>query len=128
MTTLFPISQIVIADFGDAALRAAAMNRTVFTNHVVVSDLDFRFSFQRERKILRRRADNRSISDEIAGADRDISLNHNVRLHDCPITDGRLRTDHRERSDLDIGSNLRVGIDKGCRMNLQSTPASLKLK
>ena len=70
--------EIFVADLGDTALRAAAMDRAVFTNHVVVSDLDFRVSFQRERKILRRRADNRSMSDEVVGADRDISLNDNV--------------------------------------------------
>jgi hypothetical protein len=39
-----------------------------------------------------------------------------------------LRPDYREWTDLDIGSDLRIGIDKCRRMNLQSTPASLKLK
>jgi hypothetical protein len=39
-----------------------------------------------------------------------------------------LRPDHRGWTDLDIGSDLRIGIDNCRRINLQSTPASLKLK
>jgi hypothetical protein len=120
--------EVVISDFRDATVGAATMNRTVFTNHVVVSDLDLRFSVRRERKILRRGANDRAVPNEIAGADRDISLNDNVRLHDCVIADDCSRPDYREWTDLDIGSDLGVGIDKCRRMNLQSTPASLKLK
>jgi len=104
------------------------MDRTVFADHVVISDLDLRFSFRRERKILRRRANNRALSDEITSANHDISLNDNVRVHDGLITNHRLRPDYRERTDLNIGAELRARIDNRRRMNLQSTPASLKLK
>ena len=104
------------------------MDRTVFADHVVVSDLDLRFSFRRERKILRWRANNRALSDEIASANHDISFNDNVRTQDSAPTDDRLRPDYREWTDLDVGSDLGIGIDKCGRMNLQSTPASLKLK
>jgi hypothetical protein len=120
--------KIVVADFGGAALRTASMNRAVFANDIVVSDLDLRFSFRRERKVLRRRANNGAMSNKIARADRDISLYDNVRLHDCVATDNGLWPDYREWTDLDIGSDLSTGIDKCRRMNLQSTPASLKLK
>ena len=68
------------------------------------------------------------MSNEISRADRHIAFNDNVRLHNRVITDYRLRPDRGERTDLDIGTNLRAGIDKSCRMNFQSTPASLKLK
>src|SRR5258707_10416629 len=61
--------EVLIADFGGAPLRAAAMDGTVFTNHVVVSDLDLRFSVRRERKILRRGANNAALSEEISKAD-----------------------------------------------------------
>jgi hypothetical protein len=39
-----------------------------------------------------------------------------------------VRTDNRVGPDLHIGSDLRPRIYNGRRMNLQSTPASLKLK
>jgi hypothetical protein len=68
------------------------------------------------------------MSDKIARSDRDISLHNNVRLHDCPITDHRLRPDHREWADLDIGADSRALIDNRRRMNFHRTPASLKLK
>src|SRR6266516_5512853 len=111
--------EIVISDFGDATLWAAAMNRAVFANHVVVSDLDFRFSFRRERKILRRRANNRAMPDEVVSPDRDISLDDNVRLHDCLLTNHRLWSNHRKRADLYVGANSRARFDKSRRMNFR---------
>jgi hypothetical protein len=120
--------KIFVADIGGATLRTTPVNSAVFANDIVVSDLNLRFSFRRERKVLRRRANNGAMSNKIARADRDISLYDNVRLYDCVVTDNGLRPDYREWTDLDIGSDLRIGIDKCRRMNLQSTPASLKLK
>ena len=112
--------EIVISEFCDATVGAATMNRTIFANDVVVSDFDLRSSFWRERKILRRHANNRAISDKIARSDRDISLDDNVRLHDRLITYHRVRADHRERTDLDVGAELRIGSDKCRRMNFSA--------
>src|SRR6266487_3774842 len=104
------------------------MNRTVFTNNVVIADLDLGFSFRRKRKILRRRANNRAVSDKIVGAHRYIAFNDHVRLHDRFIADYHMWPDHRKRTDLDVGGDSRPGIDNSRRVTLQRTPASLKLK
>src|SRR5947208_17166079 len=103
------------------------MDRTVFANHVAVSDLDLRFSFRRERKPLRWRANNRALSDEIASANDDISFNDNVRVHGRLITNHRSRPHYREWTDPDVGSDLGMRIDKWARMNLQATAACLKI-
>src|SRR6266496_1889527 len=103
------------------------MNRAIFANDIVVPDLDLGFSFRRKRKILRRSSNNYAMSNKIARADRDISFNDSMRLHDRLVTDHRFWPNHRERTDLDIGADLSIGIDKCGWMNLQSTPASLKL-
>src|SRR5947199_7630637 len=76
------------------------MNRTVFTNNVVIADLDLGFSFRRKRKILRRRANNRAVSDKIVGAHRYIAFNDHVRLHDRFIADYHLSPAHQQRTAL----------------------------
>src|SRR6202035_5222074 len=40
--------KIVIADFGDASLSAAAMNRAMLANHIFVTNRDIRFAFGRK--------------------------------------------------------------------------------
>ena len=137
--------EIFIPDLGDCALRAAAVDRAVFADNVVVSNLHSRVSFRRERNVLRRRANHRAVSDKIAAADYDLSFNYDVRPHNCPLADHCMWSNHRKRTDLDINANARVQIDNRRRMNLRvahlvrisifefrisgySTPASLKLK
>lgn len=73
-------------------------------------------------------ADDRARSNEIAGPDRDISFQNDMRLNDIVVAQNNFRTDDRVRSNFDIAAELRGRIDDGCRMDLQSTPASLKLK
>src|SRR5438105_7962181 len=104
------------------------MNRAVFANHVLVSDVDLRFSFGRKRKVLRRRADDCAVSDEIAGAYYDLSFKNRVRLNNRSISDSYLRANHCEGTDFHVLGDLRVWIDNCRRMDFHSTPASLKLK
>ena len=54
------------------------MNRTVFANDVVTANLDFRFSFRRKRDVLRQRANDRAVANEISGADCDFAFDHDV--------------------------------------------------
>ena len=77
---------------------------------------------------LRRRADNCAVSDEIACADCDFLFDDGVRLNNRSISDSYLGANHRKRTNLDVGADLRSWIDNCRRMNFQSTPASLKLK
>jgi hypothetical protein len=57
--------KVLITNFCGAGLGGAAMNGAVFTDDVVVADLDLRFSLGRKRYILRRRTDDRAVSDKI---------------------------------------------------------------
>jgi hypothetical protein len=70
--------KIFVADYGRAPVRAPAMDGAVFANDVLIANFDPRFSFRRERKILRRRANNGAVSDEITSADDDFSFNHDM--------------------------------------------------
>ncbi len=70
--------KIFVADSGDTALRAAAMDRAVFADDVVVADFYHRFSFRRKGKILRWRANDRAVSDEVSAADRYLSFDHHM--------------------------------------------------
>jgi hypothetical protein len=120
--------KIFVADFCRASVRAPAMNRAVFANDILIANLNPRFSFRRERNVLRRRANNGAVSDEITGPDSDFSLNHDMCLHDRIVADHHFWSDRRKWTDFDIGADSRVRIENRRGMNLQSTPASLKLK
>ena len=54
------------------------MDGAVFANDILIANLDPRFSFRRERNVLRRRANNGTVSDEITSADDDFSFNHDM--------------------------------------------------
>ena len=120
--------KVFVADLGRTSFGAAAMDGAMLPNHIVVPDLDLCFSFRRKRQILRCRADNGAMSDKVTGPDRNAAFDHDVRLNDRIFAEHCLRTNYRVRSDLDIVSNLRTGIDDCGRMDFQRTPASLKLK
>jgi hypothetical protein len=70
--------KIFVADFGRAAVRTPAMDSAVFANDILIANLDPRFSFRRERNVLRRRANNCAVSDEITAANGDFSFNHDM--------------------------------------------------
>jgi len=120
--------KIIVANSSKAAIGTPTMDRAILANDIVVADHDLRFPVRRKGKILGRRANNRAVSDKIACADRHIAFNDHVRLRDRFITDYHLWPDCRKRPDLDIGADSCAGIHKSRRVNLQSTPASLKLK
>src|SRR6266576_2424290 len=61
--------KILVANFRGAAVGAAAMNRAVLADNIVVADFDLRLSFQRKRNILRWHSDDRAVSDEISTGD-----------------------------------------------------------
>src|ERR1041385_3548983 len=54
------------------------------------------------------------MSDEVGGADGNVSFDDDARLNDRSLSDSYLRSDHRERTDLDIGADLCAWIDN-CR-------------
>src|SRR5262249_8434516 len=120
--------EIFVADFCDAAISAAAMNRGMLTNHVLVTDFDARFSVWRIRQVLRRRPDNRSVVDRVVRADCDVSFDHNMRRDYRSGTDHNVRANHSIGANYNIRSDVRAWIDDCSRMNFHSTPASLKLK
>src|SRR6516162_4382389 len=109
--------KIFAADFGCAALGAAAMNRAILADDVVVSDLHSRFPFGRERNILRRRADDCAVSNEISAPDCDLAFNYHMRLRHVFFTEHHLWPDDRERSDLHTHTDLGSLMDKSRSMN-----------
>ena len=120
--------KIFVANFCDAAFGAATVNRAKLADNIFVADLDPGLSFRRKGKVLRRRADHRSVTDQVIDSDRNIAFDDDVRLNCRSFTDDYLAADHGVRSDLDISSEFRRRVDDGRWMNFQSTPASLKLK
>ena len=75
-----------------AAVGAAAMDRAVLADNIVVPDFDLRLSFRRKRNILRWHTDDRAVSNEISAADRDLAFDHHVRLHDRVVADCHIRS------------------------------------
>ena len=72
--------KVLVADCCGAAVGAAAVDRAVLADDIVVPDFDFRFSFRRKRNILRWYANDRAVSDEISAADRDVAFDHHVTI------------------------------------------------
>src|SRR5438270_1704700 len=97
-------------------------NRIAVPNHHTAARLAF------ETQILRRRADDRPVADQVLAPDLHRAFDDGVCLHDGVIADHSFRSDDGMRPDLDVCAELRARIDNCVRVNLQSTPASLKLK
>src|SRR5205807_10566162 len=57
--------KIFVADFGDAALGAAAVDSAMLANHIVVSNRNGGLAFRRKGKVLRRAADNCTVPDQV---------------------------------------------------------------
>ena len=74
--------KILVSDCCGAVLGAAAVDRAVLADNIVVADFDFRLSFWRKRNILRWDTDNGAVSDEISATNRNLPFDHHVRLHD----------------------------------------------
>src|SRR3981081_1203177 len=79
--------EIIVADFGRASLRAAAMNCAVFADDVFITDIDLGFSFGRISKVLRRSPNDRAVTDKILFADRDVAFDNDVRLNSRYVAD-----------------------------------------
>jgi hypothetical protein len=74
--------KILVANFRGAAIGAAAMDRAVLSDNIVVPDFDFRFSFCGKTKHPAVAHQHRAVSDEISATDGDLAFDHHVRLHD----------------------------------------------
>ena len=70
--------KIFVADFRRASFGAAAMNRAILANDIVVSNGDIRFAFGRKGKVLRRGADNGAVPDKVTRSDCHLRLDHRV--------------------------------------------------
>jgi len=109
--------EILVADFRRAAIGTAAMNRAVLADDVVVSDVDPRLSLRRERNILRRRANDCAVPDEIAVP---ITTSPSITTCDCTVVFSPITACgpiDRKRADPHIGSDLRIRIDNRSGMN-----------
>src|SRR5262245_30398815 len=130
--------EILVTKFRRTSVGAAAVDRAVLADDIVVSDFDFRLSFRRKRNVLRRHTDDPAVSDGVSAADYNVAFDHDVRLHYRFFADRHMRPNDREWADLHIGGEFRIRIDDCRRVNFRvrhvldfsryNTPASLKLK
>ena len=81
-----------------------------------------------ETQVLRQTADDRAVTNLVLRAEADVPFDHGVRLHDRARPDLRLAADAGVGPDFHVFAQLRAGLDNCGRMNLHSTPISLKLK
>lgn len=120
--------EIVVADDGCAPRNCAAMDRAIFAENVPFADSDAATHDWIEIQVLRRRSDDGAVPDQVLRSDLHFAFEHNVRLQRAAGGDCHSRADDRVGADGNILRDSRRRIDDRCRMNLQSTPASLKLK
>jgi hypothetical protein len=91
----------------------------VLADDVVPPNFNLGVSFWRKRNILRRRADDRAVADEISVSSYDLAFDHHVRLHDGLITNCYVRPNDRKRTDLHIVADSCIRIDDSSGMNLR---------
>ena len=120
--------KIAVAKNSGVSFLRPAMNGAMLANDVGVADLDAAFCLRLKSEILGHAANNRTVTDQVAGAHPDRSLDHHVRLNYALLPDYRVGSDNRKWTDLDLRTKLGVLVYDGGGMNLHSTPASLKLK
>lgn len=104
------------------------MNGAQFPDEISVADGHTARDHRLKSEILGRTTNQCAMPDEIFCAHSDIAFNDCVRLHDRSFADDHLRTDDRIGADLHVCAKLRARINDCRGMDLQSTPASLKLK
>src|SRR4051794_23915293 len=120
--------ETVVANDGRAPFRCPAMDRAMLANHVAISDLNATARAGLEAKILRRSADHRAMANEITGAQTHRAFQDHVRLDNRSIADDNLTANDSVSSYFNLAPDLDRAVDQRRGVNLQSTPASLKLK
>jgi hypothetical protein len=120
--------ETVVAYDGVAPFRGAPVDRAILPDYVAIPDFHAALDLSLESQILRYRPQDRSVADKIAGPHLYRSFDDHVRLDDALIPDDRALTDDRIGTDLHLSADLGARLDNRGRMNLHSTPASLKLK
>ena len=81
-----------------------------------------------ETQVLRETADDRAVTNLVLRAEPNCAFDHGMRSHDRVRADLRLAADAGVGPDFHVFAQLRAGLDNCGRMNLHSTPISLKLK
>src|SRR4029077_1122596 len=74
--------EIVASKSRHGSFSRAPVNGTVLADHVAVADFDSTFPFRLERKILRSRADDGTVTNEIIHANNNVSFQNRVGLDD----------------------------------------------
>ena len=104
------------------------MYSDVFANDVRISNFNSAFRFGRKTQVLGRASNDCAVGDKISGTDPDCAFDHDLRLHNRPRTNFDLVANKGIGANLDVISETSTWTNDRRRMNLQSTPASLKLK
>src|SRR5437879_632364 len=91
--------EVVVADPGNAVVSRSAMNRAVFTDHVVGANLNAALCPRIKSEILGRRADHRPVTDHVAGSDCDASFENGMSLNATAIFQPNVRADDAVRPD-----------------------------
>ncbi len=118
----------IASDGSGGAFFGAAMDGDVFAKAVAVADADFAVDSRRVCKILRCRADNAAVADEITFAHGDVFFDDRVGLHDATRTNGHVIADDGVRADLDIVAENGGRRDNRGGVDFHSRPESRKLK
>ena len=106
--------EVVRADSRVTALFGAPMNRAVFTDNIVVTNLDPGSGLRIEAEILRIGADHTSVPDPVVLPDHHRTGDHRVALNLCTGRNPNVAFDQRVGANHHAGINFRVRIDH-CR-------------
>src|SRR5204863_6186070 len=103
-----------------AALGRAAMDRAVFTQHIAVADLHPAARFGREAHVLRRPADQSTVSDAVAAANYHFAFNDDIRANSSPMSHPHVFADDGVRPHLHIRAESCAWFDDGAGVDHQS--------
>ena len=94
----------------------AAIHRHILAEHVAIADYQAR-GLTLVFLVLRRIADGGELEHLVAGAQHRGAVDHGMRADPAARTDGHLGADDRERTDLDVVGNPRLGRDDCARVD-----------
>src|ERR1700741_3583588 len=93
------------------------MDRTVFPEDVVITDLYTAGAVRPIRQVLRESADDAPIANRVAGTDLYLAHNDGVRLDFGSCPDGHRPFNHDVWSDFHVGPEFGARVDDSGRMN-----------
>src|SRR5579862_4452000 len=108
--------EVVVADDGDLAALAAAMNRGAFAKDIAIADPHLARSAG-IRNILRLVANDNIRMNDVPLADFSLAENRDMTDEPRSRADTNLTVEQTERADLDALGELDIGADDGTRMN-----------